>query len=224
MCWSYCCTLVKNPLRSEIFNFNKFLSNLDVKDFLQDNTNLSPKWVDYGFVDKDHQHIMTEDLLNVGNKLRKLFVKGPIYKETNSISWEKAEFTIIEGLNDCIDTWCSKHGIDKPVLIESKEKVINKLGEKTKTLFNKTSSKFHTSVLHQNNLLNTLNDIYNQFAVTLIDKAIGKVAFICRRFYALVLRKELGLDLNNTGTNKTYIPVHKTNNQVITGHIIFFKR
>ena len=74
-----------------------------------------------------------------------------------------------------------------------------------KTLFNKTSSKFHTSVLHQNNPLNTLNDIYNQFAVTLIDKAIGKVAFICRRFYALVLRKELGLDLNNTGTNKTYI-------------------
>ena len=94
------------------------------------------------------------------------------------------------------------------------------MGEKTKTLSNKTSSKFE---LHQTNPLNTLNDIYNQFAVTPVDKAIGNVAFICRRFHAIFLRKELGLDLNNTGTNKTYIPVHKTNNQVITGHIIFLR-
>ena len=147
-------------------------------------------------------------------------MKGPIHKETNSISWEKAKFTIIEGLNDCIDTWCSKHSIDKPVLVESKEKVIDKVGEKTKTLSYKTSSKF---VLHQKNPLNTLNDIYNQFAVTPVDKAIGNVAFIGRRFYAIFFRKELGLDLNNTGTNETYIPVHKTNNQVTTGHITFLR-
>ena len=147
-------------------------------------------------------------------------MKGPIHNETNSISWEKTKFTITEGLNDCIDTWCSKHSIEKPVLIESKEKVIDNVGEITKTLSNKTSSKFE---LHQTNPLNTLNDIYNQFAVTPVDKAIGNVAFICRRFHAIFLRKELGLDLNNTGTNKTYIPVHKTNNQVITGRITFFK-
>ena len=48
--------LLKNPIRSKIFNFNKFLSNLDVKDFLQDNNNLSSKWVGSGFVDKDHRH------------------------------------------------------------------------------------------------------------------------------------------------------------------------
>lgn len=30
------------------------------------------------------------------------------------------------------------------------------------------------------------------------------------------------LDHNNTGTNKIYIPVHKTNNEVISGQTTFF--
>ena len=83
----------------------------------------------------------------------------------------------------------------------------------------KASSKFYKSVLHQNNPLSALNDIPNQFVVPSIDKANGNVALICQPFYPLVLIKELGLDHNNTDTNKTYIPVHKTNNQVISGHI-----
>ena len=95
--------------------------------------------------------------------------------------------------------------------------------EKIKILFNKTSSNFHKSVHHQNNPLVTLNDIYNQFVVTPIHEATGNVAFICQQFYALVLMKELGLDLNNTGTSKTYIPVHKTNNEVTTAHITFLR-
>ena len=102
-------------------------------------------------------------------------------------------------------------------------KVIIKGNEKI-TLANKISSKFHESELLQNNLLNTLNDIHNQFVVTPIDKANGNVAFICQRLYALVLIKELGfLDHNNTGTNNTHIPVHKTNNQVISCHTTFIR-
>ena len=66
-----------------------------------------------------------------------------------------------------------------------------------KTLSNKASSKFHKSVLQQNNPLNTLND-YNPFVVNPVDEANGGVAFICQRFYALVLIKELRLDNNNT--------------------------
>ena len=66
-----------------------------------------------------------------------------------------------------------------------------------------------------------MNDIHNQFAVTPIDKANGNAAFVCERFYTLVLLKELDLDHNNIGTNITYISVHKTNKQVISGHTTF---
>ena len=56
-----------------------------------------------------------------------------------------------------------------------------------------------------------------------IDKAKGNVAFICQEFYALVFLKELRLDHNNTGTNNTYIPVYRTNNQVISEHTTLLK-
>ena len=35
--------------------------------------------------------------------------------------------------------------------------------------------------------------------------------------------KELGLDHNNTGTNKTYIPVHKIDGQVTSDHTTFLR-
>ena len=125
---------------------------------------------------------------------------------------------MIEGLNDCIDTWCRKHSIDKSVLMEWKGKVFDKADEKIKT-----ASKIDKSLLQQNNPLNTLNDINNQIVLTLIYKANGYVSFICQQFYAFVLKKELGLDHNNTGTNEIYIPVHKTNNHIITDCTTFLR-
>ena len=42
----------------------------------------------------------------------------------------------------------------------------------------------------------TLNDIHNQFVVTQIDKANGNIAFICQRFDAFVVMKEMSVDYN----------------------------
>ena len=67
-----------------------------------------------------------------------------------------------------------------------------------------------------------MNDIHNQF-VTSLNEADGNIAFICQYFYALVLMKELGLDHNNTGINKTYIPIHKTDGQVTSDHTTFWR-
>ena len=57
----------------------------------------------------------------------------------------------------------------------------------------------------QKESLCTLNNPYNEFVVTPIDKANGNVAFTCQQLYPLVLIKKLGLDQNTTSTNKTYI-------------------
>ena len=67
-----------NSIRSKIFNFNKSVSNLDVRGFLQDNTNLPCNCSGSGFIDKDHRNRVTGDLRIVGNnKLSTLFTKGP---------------------------------------------------------------------------------------------------------------------------------------------------
>ena len=154
------------------------------------------------------------EMMNWGRYL----LRALLNRGTN-VLLEKARSTIIEGHNYCIDTWCSKHGVDKSVHMEwkGKGKSSDEFNEKIKTS-NKTSSKFHKIALQQSNPLNTLNDIHNQFVVTPIDKASGNVACIYQWFYAHVLIKELVLDHNNIGTNNTYIPVHKANNQFNSGH------
>ena len=63
---------LSNPIRFKRFNFNNFFSNIDVKDFIQDNTILPCNYAGSGFIDNDHRNIVTGDLRNVGNnKLRK---------------------------------------------------------------------------------------------------------------------------------------------------------
>ena len=72
--------------------------------------------------------------------------------------------------------------------MEWKTKVLDKVDEKSKYLSKKRHSKFHESIHQQSNPINTF---HNQFFVTSIDKADGNIAFVCQRFYALVLIKEL---------------------------------
>ena len=69
--------------------------------------------------------------------------------------------------------------------------------------------------------VSALNDIHNQLLATSVGGANGSIVFMCQRYYALM--KELGLDQNNTATNQTCIPAHKTNNQVISCHTAFLR-
>lgn len=87
---------------------------------------------------------------------------------------------------------------------------IVKVDEKTKVLLNNNSSKFYKSIFQQKKPLNILNEIHNKLAANSLGRANGNFEFISHQFYALALMRGLGLGHNNTGTNKTYIPVHKT--------------
>ena len=58
---------------SEIINFNKFVSELDIPAFLKDNTILHCNCAGLELIDKDHQHILTGNLNIIeNNKLRGL--------------------------------------------------------------------------------------------------------------------------------------------------------
>ena len=90
-----------NPIRSKMFNFIKFVSNLDIKAFFSTNYIFSYNFADPGLIDKDHQHIVTADLRIAGNnKLRMLFTMGTKFREIDNTSWEKAKSATIEGLKD----------------------------------------------------------------------------------------------------------------------------
>ena len=61
-----------------------------------------------------------------------------------------------------------------------------------------------------------LKDLLSKYVIVPVNKAIGNVAFICQRFYAFVLVKELGLlNNNNNITNQTYKQVSNSNINII---------
>ena len=47
------------------------------------------------------------------NKLKKLVTKGPKYREPTNISWDKANSSIVDGLNETVEHLSNKYGINK---------------------------------------------------------------------------------------------------------------
>ena len=72
--------ILTNEVGSKIFNFNKFVNNLNGKAFLDDNSTLSCECTISQSVDKDHNHNIRGNLKIIfNNKLWKLFSKCPKY-------------------------------------------------------------------------------------------------------------------------------------------------
>ena len=107
---------LKPSIRSKIFNYKNFISDITVSDDLS----TYPCFCNgSSFVDKDHGHIVTGDLRIVqNNKLRKIFVKGPKYREPSLIDFEKAKDCIDKGLSEFIKLSSNKFKIDKGELSE----------------------------------------------------------------------------------------------------------
>ena len=107
------------PMSNKFFNFNKFVNNLDLDLFLTNPDSLPCKSNNSPFVDRYHKHIVTGDLRIIkNNALRKLFIKGPKYREVRHINLEKGKRCILEGIHNCTSSWCYKNGVDKSFFLE----------------------------------------------------------------------------------------------------------
>ena len=68
-------------------------------------------------------------------------------------------------------------------------------------LTNKVYTNEHRDFLSSPDVKNTLDNIHKDFVFFLVDKATGSVSLVCKRFYASVITRELGLNYNSpTGT------------------------
>ena len=189
------------PISTKCFNFNKFVNNLDMDLSLTNPDSLPCKCNNSPFVDKYHKHIVTGDLrINKNNALRKLFIKGPKYREVRPINLEKAKRCILKRLHNCISSWCYKSGVDKSLFLEWTNNVKVKIDERMSHLTNKLYANKHMDCLLSPDVKNALDNIHKDFVVVPIDKATGNIALVCKRFYASVITRELGLS-NNSSTN-----------------------
>ena len=80
------------PISIKFFNFNRFVNNLDLDLFLANSDSLLCKCNNSPFADRHHKDIVTGDLRIIRNNVfRKLFMKGPKYREIRSIHLEKTK-------------------------------------------------------------------------------------------------------------------------------------
>ena len=107
------------PVRPTSFNFNKLTSEVNIDDFLSDSNYFPFSFSNSRFADKNYGHVVTGDLQPIeNNKLRKLFCKGPMYRELTCINLYSAMKDIFSSIDECIESW-------------SKEKVINNWSQPT---------------------------------------------------------------------------------------------
>ena len=59
------------------------------------------------------------------NKLRKIFSKGPEYREPRKLDFSRAREDIISSIDDCISKWSNKNGLSSSVLSEWKLSLID---------------------------------------------------------------------------------------------------
>ena len=103
------------PISAKFFNLNKFVNNLDLDIFLTNPDSLPSKCDKPPFVDRYHKHIVTGDLRIIKNNALR---KGPKCREVRPLNLEKAERCILEGLHNCISSWCYKNDIDKSFFLK----------------------------------------------------------------------------------------------------------
>ena len=188
---------------SKIFNFNKFVSSLKITEPISDLSSLPCNCKDSPFIDKHHGHVMTGDLNIIKDqKLRTLVSKGPKYREPKSIDWNKARESIYAGVNLCASTWCHKHNKNEVLLKDWVNSVMELVDQRITFLQSQDQNKNQSPTLKDRACINSLQQLHSNYVIAPIDKASGNVAVICKRFYAMVLFKELGIC--NSGTTKTY--------------------
>ena len=127
------------PLRStKLFSFNKIVINLDLDLFLSNPDSLQCKCNNSAIADRYHKHTVTGDLRIIRNNvLRKLFSKGPKYKKVRPIHLERVKGCILEGLDNCILSWCYENSFDKSFFSELTKIVKIKFDERMSHLANK---------------------------------------------------------------------------------------
>ena len=203
------------PIATKIFNFNKFVAELDINNFVNNMDSVPCTCQDSNFKHKDLGHILTGDLSIVeNNSLRKILSKGPKYREPKKINFIKAREHISIGIEKCIEKWCCKKALPLEILSEWKQTVLEKVDSRIEALSSNLQHHKVNSSLSNEEVKSCLSVLQSKYVITPIDKANGNIAFICKRYYALVIMKELGLG-TQTGSATYFQEFSKTSDEII---------
>ena len=212
------------PIRNKIFNYRQTVNDVDRNDLQTYGTGITEcSCSDSPFIDSHHKHILTGDLRIVDNdKLCKLFMKGPNFREPKPINFNNCYEAIESAIDYCIDRMVNRKKIKDTDLLPWKNKICKMVQIKIKSLKNKIKCPRIKPVLNDNEVKQYLSELHSKYVIVPIDKASNNISIICKKFYIQVLMNEVGF-LN--GPNLTYSNVtDKTASQVIDDNVEYSER
>ena len=167
--------------------------------------------------------VITGDLSIIENRgLRKLFQKGPNFRERNSINFTKAREEIVIGLNRYVDTWSSRKGKVSDAFNEWRVKILEQVDKKIGELrkgplktWRKTSL-----VLKDPKNVAELEILKQHFVIVPIDKASNNIGIVCKKYMIENILKEIRTDTyEELGDTQTIIE-EQTKNYIAAGWCI----
>ena len=212
--------------RSKLLNYKKFVGKeLDLEVFTNNESSIPCKCSSYPseFVDANRGHILTGNLQIIkNNKLRKLFCKGPKFREPCKIDWDKAREIIHGGIDDYLKVLKAVKKVDISYFENWKCTLFEMMEEKIKTLAQRIKIREVKSVFDDPLSKSELKKLQSDFVIVPIDKASSNVAFVCKRHYATVIKNELRFSLP-ADDSMTYKLIKTPPASVIKRHFKFLK-
>ena len=176
------------------------MSQLDLDAFNNDNNIIPCHCARYGhtFLNNERGHILTGNLKIIkNNKLRKLFSKGPKFREPQEIDFDAAKGIVTEEIETFIKTLSNTKRL-APVVFDNWKfsllDLVNKKVEKYSPSIKQNKSK---SIFQDPDAKIELNKLQQHFVIVPIDKAANNISFICKQHYAQVIAAELKYSSTN---------------------------
>ena len=210
------------PIRNKILNYRETVSLLKV--FIDEDVsfveNLPPCDCENSeFCDPHHKHVVSGDLRIINDqKLRKLFSKGPNYREAKTVNYHKCKQSIEFSLISSIEQMASKYNLEVQNFFSWKDKILQLVDQRINVLKSRNVPSATKPILQDEQTLTSLAELHSRYVVVPIDKAANNVALICKRYYIQKLLNEVGIPGDSSPTyklsNRSPEDVIETNSQL----------
>ena len=126
--------VLAKTIRNKILNYKETVSSTDTNDDITYGTGIAECDCQQhkDFVDENHGHVLTGDLRIITNsKLRKVVSKGPSFRESVSINWNKCKRKIEIGLDSSKERIVSTNPkVTMEEFVDWKRKVLQEVDNK----------------------------------------------------------------------------------------------
>ena len=132
----------------------------------------------------------------------------------------------MNGINDCINQWCTKENVDTRILSEWKIRLLHEV--RIDSLKQFKIFKVPKKILDDKKTRRYLKSFHKKFVITPTDKACNNFSIVCKKFYIDCLMKELNIQnldkKKKTQLNRTYKYLKTNPSQIVKRHVKYMEK